>query len=173
MLVHCTQGISRSGAVIVAYLMRTLRLPYSDALSLARASRRLITPNGGFEKQLRIWAFCEYELTVPGSGQLTSASGNVVEDTVKRPYVVWKRERDLLLKQGDEVVNKERVRGMVGVAAEMGRRRRELRAQRIEGEGGAERAEGWKKVEEMEKEWNRRLINGEVGGGKKIGEGGV
>ncbi|KAI9374234.1 protein-tyrosine phosphatase-like protein [Aspergillus egyptiacus] len=60
-LVHCVQGISRSGAVIVAYLMRALCLPYTKALSLARESRPLINPNIGFEYQLRIWEGCGFE----------------------------------------------------------------------------------------------------------------
>ncbi|KAL4778059.1 protein-tyrosine phosphatase-like protein [Aspergillus varians] len=61
-LVHCSQGISRSGAVVVAYIMRSLFIPYADALALARVSRRLITPNVGFEWQLRIWEHCGYEV---------------------------------------------------------------------------------------------------------------
>ncbi|KAF2816262.1 phosphatases II [Mytilinidion resinicola] len=171
-LVHCTQGISRSGALCVAYLMRSLRLPYSEALSLARESRPLITPNIGFEKQLRIWGFCEYEVVVPGSGSLTSASGNVVTDVEKRPYVVWKKERDELFGKGEVAVNRERAKGLAGMAAEFGRRRREGR-----GKGGGDRKigegekegdkNGWERVEAMEKEWNRKMINGEVGGESK------
>jgi len=159
-LIHCTQGISRSGALIIAYLMRTLSLPYASALSLARESRALITPNAGFEKQLRIWAFCNYSLVEPGTGSLTSASGNVVRDREKRPYTVWKRERHELVGRGDGAVNRERVRGMVGRAAELGRRRAEKEKEGKEGRGG--RGKEWEKMEEMEREWNRKLIGGEV-----------
>ncbi|KAF2492029.1 phosphatases II [Lophium mytilinum] len=165
-LVHCTQGISRSGALCVAYLMRACRLPYSEALALARESRALITPNLGFEKQLRIWGFCEYEVVVPGSGSLTSALGNVVEDVEKRPYVVWKRERDELFRKGEVAVNRERAQGLAGMAAEFGKKGTEGL-----GKGGGRGQEGgtdgWERVEAMEEEWNRRLINGEVNGGSK------
>jgi dual specificity phosphatase 12 len=35
-LVHCLQGISRSGAVIMGYVMKELNLGYDEALELVR-----------------------------------------------------------------------------------------------------------------------------------------
>jgi dual specificity phosphatase 12 len=35
-LVHCLQGISRSGALVVAYTMKTLKLGYPEALEIVR-----------------------------------------------------------------------------------------------------------------------------------------
>ncbi|KAL4916853.1 protein-tyrosine phosphatase-like protein [Aspergillus aurantiobrunneus] len=61
-LVHCNHGISRSGAVVVAYIMRALSLPYVNALACARESHAAINPNIGFEYQLRIWEGCGYEV---------------------------------------------------------------------------------------------------------------
>ncbi|KAL4943409.1 protein-tyrosine phosphatase-like protein [Aspergillus oleicola] len=61
-LVHCGKGISRSGAIVVAYIMRTLIRPYEQVLLLARASRPSIAPNIGFEYQLRIWAHDGYNV---------------------------------------------------------------------------------------------------------------
>ncbi|KAL4981099.1 hypothetical protein BDW66DRAFT_3423 [Aspergillus desertorum] len=61
-LVHSERGISRSGAVVVAYLTRALVLPYRTALSIAQLSRRQISPNIGFEWQLRVWEGCEYDV---------------------------------------------------------------------------------------------------------------
>lgn len=88
-LVHCNQGISRSGAVVVAYsmcdlpithrrstsrtyqgrelttplqAMKSLTLPFNQALRIARESRSLIAPNKGFEYQLRIWETCSYDV---------------------------------------------------------------------------------------------------------------
>ena len=53
--VHCAQGVSRSGAVVVAWLMRTRGLDYDEALALARRGRVLCSPNSGFEAALRTW----------------------------------------------------------------------------------------------------------------------
>ncbi|KAL4737725.1 protein-tyrosine phosphatase-like protein [Aspergillus similis] len=61
-LVHCERGISRSGAVVVAYIMRTLVLPYKTALKIAQLSRPQISPNIGFEWQLRVWEGCGYDV---------------------------------------------------------------------------------------------------------------
>jgi protein-tyrosine phosphatase len=51
--VHCDGGVSRSGSVIVAYLMATRDLGFDEALSAAKAARLCIGPNEGFEVQLR------------------------------------------------------------------------------------------------------------------------
>ncbi|KAL6234947.1 hypothetical protein BDW75DRAFT_240645 [Aspergillus navahoensis] len=56
------RGISRSGAVVVAYIMRTLVLPYRTALNTAQLSRPQILPNMGFEWQLRVWEGCGYDV---------------------------------------------------------------------------------------------------------------
>ncbi|KAL3433887.1 protein-tyrosine phosphatase-like protein [Aspergillus tetrazonus] len=61
-LVHCERGISRSGAVVVAYIMRTLVLPYRTALEIAQLSRPQISPNIGFEWQLQVWEGCGYDV---------------------------------------------------------------------------------------------------------------
>ena len=52
-LVHCNMGVSRSGTIAVAYLMKTLHISAKDAWELARKSRGAIRPNEGFMKQLR------------------------------------------------------------------------------------------------------------------------
>jgi len=51
--VHCDAGASRSGSVIVAYLMGSRGLNYDEALVAAREARTCIQPNSGFEAQLR------------------------------------------------------------------------------------------------------------------------
>ena len=61
-LVHCLQGISRSGSVVVAYIMRTLKVPYEEALARARLGRPLVCPNSGFKAQLLMWGKCGYEI---------------------------------------------------------------------------------------------------------------
>lgn len=54
-LIHCHGGISRSAAVVIAYLMRSQGLSYDAAFQLVKAQRRAISPNSSFVKQLRAW----------------------------------------------------------------------------------------------------------------------
>lgn len=56
-LVHCAGGHSRSGATVVAWLMRRRDLRDADAaLELARARRPVVKPIPGFVDQLHAWA---------------------------------------------------------------------------------------------------------------------
>mmetsp|Transcript_21169 Transcript_21169/g.25634 ORF Transcript_21169/g.25634 Transcript_21169/m.25634 type:complete len:201 (-) Transcript_21169:630-1232(-) len=55
-LVHCVSGISRSGTIVIAYCMKTLSLDYEEALKFVRKKRKIVSPNSGFQRQLR-----EYE----------------------------------------------------------------------------------------------------------------
>jgi Dual specificity phosphatase, catalytic domain len=52
-LVHCAAGISRSGSIIVAYLMKKNNTGFDTALSMARNKSSRIRPNPNFERQLR------------------------------------------------------------------------------------------------------------------------
>ncbi|EJC98349.1 phosphatases II [Fomitiporia mediterranea MF3/22] len=54
-LVHCQQGISRSPAIVCAFLMRERALSYDAALQIVRSRRKCIKPNVGFENTLRSW----------------------------------------------------------------------------------------------------------------------
>ncbi|OCB87383.1 phosphatases II [Sanghuangporus baumii] len=54
-LVHCQQGISRSAAIVVAYLMREKGMGYDEALQAVRSKRLCVKPNAGFESTLRDW----------------------------------------------------------------------------------------------------------------------
>lgn len=51
--VHCDGGVSRSGSIIIAYLMASRGLCYDDAYMSARKVRACIRPNEGFERQIR------------------------------------------------------------------------------------------------------------------------
>lgn len=56
--IHCAQGISRSGSIVVAYLMKTYHKSYDEALSMAKKGRIICNPNNNFKAQL-IYIFNE------------------------------------------------------------------------------------------------------------------
>ncbi|KAF5358937.1 hypothetical protein D9758_004767 [Tetrapyrgos nigripes] len=63
-LVHCVQGISRSAAVVAAYLMWSRRISATQALELVREAREQIWPNPGFQEQLVLFEICRYAPSV-------------------------------------------------------------------------------------------------------------
>ena len=52
-LVHCNSGVSRSGAVCIAWIMKVFNLNLDDALIMARSKRNNIMPNSYFIDQLK------------------------------------------------------------------------------------------------------------------------
>lgn len=52
-LVHCQAGISRSGSIVVAYLMLKENLSYEHALEKAKSARFCIEPNGDLQMQVK------------------------------------------------------------------------------------------------------------------------
>ena len=54
-LIYCEKGVSRSGAIAVAYIMKTRNVDVNEALRLARLSRPEISPNSGFIANLTGW----------------------------------------------------------------------------------------------------------------------
>ncbi|XP_068659749.1 uncharacterized protein [Aristolochia californica] len=54
-LVHCFAGVSRSAAIITAYLMRTEQLSLEDALESLRLRCASVCPNDGFLEQLKMF----------------------------------------------------------------------------------------------------------------------
>ncbi|KAK4281966.1 hypothetical protein QN277_013403 [Acacia crassicarpa] len=54
-LVHCFAGVSRSAAIITAYLMRSEHLSQEDALQSLRNSCEFVCPNDGFLEQLKMF----------------------------------------------------------------------------------------------------------------------
>lgn len=54
-LVHCYFGMSRSAAIVIAYVMEKYGLCYEEAFSLVKCKRRFISPNVGFVAQLKLF----------------------------------------------------------------------------------------------------------------------
>lgn len=54
-LVHCFRGISRSAAIVCAYIMYKQRCSFSDALDIVSCARPTVLPNRGFMRQLDIF----------------------------------------------------------------------------------------------------------------------
>lgn len=54
-LVHCRQGISRSAAVLAAFIMKYCGLRARDALHVIQEKRTVANPNDGFREQLLAW----------------------------------------------------------------------------------------------------------------------
>jgi len=61
-LVHCSQGVSRSPTVVVAYLMRTQKRGLKEVLGEVRMKRREVDPSDNFMEQLRIWDEVGYQI---------------------------------------------------------------------------------------------------------------
>ena len=51
-VVHCQMGVSRSATLVIAYLIKQLRLTLRQAVWLTRSCRSVIFPNAGFLQQL-------------------------------------------------------------------------------------------------------------------------
>ena len=51
--IHCVMGISRSAAVVIAYLMYKDHKSYEDAYNEVYTKRKVISPNSGFQEQLK------------------------------------------------------------------------------------------------------------------------
>uniref|UniRef100_A0A6B2LLT2 protein-tyrosine-phosphatase n=1 Tax=Arcella intermedia TaxID=1963864 RepID=A0A6B2LLT2_9EUKA len=51
-LVHCEQGVSRSAAFVIGFLMYFKKLSLREAILLTRKQRPIINPNNGFMRQL-------------------------------------------------------------------------------------------------------------------------
>jgi dual specificity phosphatase 12 len=102
-------------------VMRSLKIQYSAALSLAQESRPLICPNEGFERQLQAWEQCDFDVY--------ASCGDTAEKEEKPAYREWKNERDDLFRAGEEAVNKARALGIANMAARFAKKRQEALGQ--------------------------------------------
>ncbi|KAI0783526.1 dual specificity phosphatase [Abortiporus biennis] len=51
-LVHCQQGVSRSAAIVIAYLMYAQNMTYDSAFELVKRKRACVKPNSGFVRSV-------------------------------------------------------------------------------------------------------------------------
>ncbi|RKP25622.1 protein-tyrosine phosphatase-like protein, partial [Syncephalis pseudoplumigaleata] len=61
-LVHCQAGVSRSAAVVIAYIMKMERLPYEQALAYVQTTRASVCPNAGFSEQCQLFATMNFTI---------------------------------------------------------------------------------------------------------------
>ncbi|CAD8162731.1 unnamed protein product [Paramecium pentaurelia] len=52
LLVHCMAGVSRSAAIVIAYLMWSQKMTFQNALIYVTKKREQVYPNKGFRQQL-------------------------------------------------------------------------------------------------------------------------
>ena len=60
-LVHCSQGVSRSTTFVIAYLMRRGRRGLDEVLADVKLKRK-VKPSENFMAQLKLWGEMEYEI---------------------------------------------------------------------------------------------------------------
>jgi hypothetical protein len=51
-LIHCNAGVSRSGAVLVCWIMKSMNVSFPEALAFVKAKRPIVTPNSNFVDQI-------------------------------------------------------------------------------------------------------------------------
>ncbi|POM81304.1 Dual specificity phosphatase [Phytophthora palmivora] len=82
-LVHCTQGISRSATIVIMYLMRANNWSLVTAVNFAMASRGVVYPNQGFVKSLMVEEFRLYKGNSITSDEVDTMLQNLIPD---RPH---------------------------------------------------------------------------------------
>ncbi|KAJ7523775.1 hypothetical protein O6H91_18G062500 [Diphasiastrum complanatum] len=90
-LVHCLAGVSRSAAVVLAYIMKVERLSLDDALISLRKASDKVCPNAGFMNQLRLFQMMDYKIDKRNSlykGFLLQMLG---EDYMMGERIEWSR----------------------------------------------------------------------------------
>jgi len=81
-LVHCSAGVSRSGSVIVGYLMMSNKLDYYNALLMAKSVRPYIQPNPGFEMQLKLMPNLVNKSVIPYTEPIYSVNSHLQFATI-------------------------------------------------------------------------------------------
>eukprot|EP01103_Thecamoeba_quadrilineata_P020770 TRINITY_DN9103_c0_g1_i1.p1 TRINITY_DN9103_c0_g1~~TRINITY_DN9103_c0_g1_i1.p1 ORF type:complete len:195 (-),score=19.79 TRINITY_DN9103_c0_g1_i1:8-592(-) len=64
--VHCRAGVSRSGAILVAYTMWKKKIGYEEALREVQQKRTVVHPNQSFANQLRLFEKWNWHIDFEG-----------------------------------------------------------------------------------------------------------
>ncbi|KAJ8672375.1 hypothetical protein QAD02_003634 [Eretmocerus hayati] len=89
-LVHGNAGISRSAALVIAYLMETFGLSHLDAFSIVQQRRFCINPNDGFMAQLR-----EFEPIYMAKNTVKDNENSSANQRSKRTFGMSNNECDI------------------------------------------------------------------------------
>ena len=60
--IHCVMGISRSPSIVIGYLMYKKKMKYEEAFDFVKNKRNVISPNSGFQEQLKKFEENNYNL---------------------------------------------------------------------------------------------------------------
>uniref|UniRef100_A0A8D0GP69 Serine/threonine/tyrosine interacting protein n=1 Tax=Sphenodon punctatus TaxID=8508 RepID=A0A8D0GP69_SPHPU len=88
-LVHGNAGISRSAALVIAYIMETFGVKYRDAFTYVQERRFCINPNAGFVHQLQ-----EYEAIYLAKLTIQMMSSRQLERSLSGPTGSLKRTHE-------------------------------------------------------------------------------
>lgn len=95
-LVHCYHGVSRSAAVVAAYLMKTRKndpdFDARKAVDLIRARRPSVQPNEGFMRQLELWRAMGCRLDYSASKAFKLYRLQAIHERVKVAGILPRRE---------------------------------------------------------------------------------
>lgn len=61
-LVHCYFGVSRSAAIVIAYIMQKYKIGYDLAFERVKSKRRFVGPNPGFVLQLKLFKKMNFKI---------------------------------------------------------------------------------------------------------------
>ncbi|KAH7635437.1 protein-tyrosine phosphatase-like protein [Sordaria sp. MPI-SDFR-AT-0083] len=104
-LIHCNQGVSRSGAACVAYIMKqNPTWSVGKALRFVESRRKEVEPNENFKNQLKVWGECKFDVWQDASLEVDGKSVDGKKKMVpKKPYAKWLKQREELRKRVGEM----------------------------------------------------------------------
>lgn len=112
-LVHCVAGVSRSAAIVIAYLMKFKKMTLRDAFNYCYNLRPVIRPNNGFMMQL-----INYEITLYGRGSVHMVDANVEGTIVHIPNFFIEDHPRLVMLEVLRVKEQQRLASIAASAEE-------------------------------------------------------
>lgn len=68
-LVHCSAGVSRSGSIVIGYMMYRYGMNLQESVRYVKSKRPVVNPNSGFIRQLKFWSSSQFKFTGPAYEQ--------------------------------------------------------------------------------------------------------